>query len=190
MVCPAYGRGFRGGYRPGRDADWASFFQGLSEMSKAFESAAQDYETQFANAKPPRYQEGAGANSDAEDVSAAVGVPVDIEEREDGYSLWMDVPGLQKSDLKIQVFPQQRRITIAGERKRQTGEVAEGAEAGRTLRTRYERGVGKFSRTLRLSKDLDVSTLTARVEKGVLHITAKKIPAVDPSSEVVEVAID
>lgn len=57
-------------------------------------------------------------------------------------------------------------------------------------RTRYERGVGKFSRTLKLSKDLDVATLNARVEKGVLHITAKKIPAVEPSSDVVEVAID
>jgi HSP20 family molecular chaperone IbpA len=157
-------------------------------MSKAFESAAQDYDSQYAKTGQ-RYQE-AAPSSDAEDVSVAVGVPVDIEEREDGYSLWMDVPGLQKSDLKIQVFPGQRRITISGERKRQTGEAADGPEAGRTLRTRYERGVGKFSRTLKLSKDLDVATLTARVEKGVLHITAKKIPAVDPSSDVVEVAID
>ena len=30
--------------------------------------------------------------------------PVDVEEHADGYSLWMDVPGLQKSDIKARAL--------------------------------------------------------------------------------------
>lgn len=56
-------------------------------------------------------------------------------------------------------------------------------------RRRLERRVGKFSRTLRLAKDLDVETISARVDKGVLVVTAKKIPAVDLSTDSVEISI-
>ena len=32
-------------------------------------------------------------------------VAVDVEEYDDSYALWMDVPGLQKDDLKVPPFP-------------------------------------------------------------------------------------
>ena len=48
--------------------------------------------------------------------------------------------------------------------------------------------MGKFSRTLLLAKDLDVKTVTARVDHGVLVVTAKKIAPIEP--EAMEINID
>jgi HSP20 family protein len=110
-------------------------------------------------------------------------VAVDVEEYADSYALWLDVPGLQKSDVKVQVFPSTRSMTISGERKR-----PDGAEP--TERVRHERRMGKFSRTVKLAKDLDISTIAARVDRGVLHMTARKVPAAEPVDDSVEISID
>ena len=54
-----------------------------------------------------RYQRGRPGQADAatEEADPAaeerIWCPVDVEEHADGYSLWMDVPGLQKSDIKV-----------------------------------------------------------------------------------------
>jgi HSP20 family protein len=111
---------------------------------------------------------------------------VDLEENEEVYTLTADVPGLQKSDLKITVNKKDRTLTISGERKRATKAIAEPVDAQKQeqeqakqqqqqFRQRNERIMGKFQRTLqRLPEDADLSAVSARVEKGVLTITVKK----------------
>ena len=54
---------------------------------------------------------------------------------------------------------------------------------------RHERKMGSFSRTIRLAKDLDASTITARVDRGVLHVTAKKVPVIEPEDDTQEIPI-
>jgi len=54
---------------------------------------------------------------------------------------------------------------------------------------RHERKMGKFSRTVRLAKDLDASTITAKVDRGVLHVTARKVPVVEPEDDCLEIPI-
>jgi len=56
-------------------------------------------------------------------------------------------------------------------------------------RVRHERKMGKFSRTVRLAKDLDASTITAKVDRGVLHVTARKVPVVEPEDDCLEIPI-
>lgn len=110
---------------------------------------------------------------------------VDLEESEEVYTLTADVPGLQKSDLKITVNKKDRTLTIGGERKRASKATAEPVDAPeqkqeqpkqqQQFRQRHERIMGKFSRTLqRLPEDADLTAVSARVEKGVLTITVKK----------------
>jgi HSP20 family molecular chaperone IbpA len=50
--------------------------------------------------------------------------------------------------------------------------------------------MGTFSRTVKLAKDLDASTIVAKVDRGVLHVTAQKFPAVEPVDDSVEISID
>ena len=45
------------------------------------------------------------SRSDVEEEVVQLYHPVDIEEDEEGYSLFMDVPGLQKSDIKVLSLP-------------------------------------------------------------------------------------
>lgn len=110
---------------------------------------------------------------------------VDLEESEEVYTLTADVPGLQKSDLKITVNKKDRTLTIGGERKRASKATAEPVDTEsqkqeqpkqqQQFRQRHERIMGKFSRTLqRLPEDADLTAVSARVEKGVLTITVKK----------------
>lgn len=119
----------------------------------------------------------------ASDVMQAV--PVDIEEHADGYTLYMDVPGLQKADVKIQIFPSQRKMAISGERSRITKEETD--PSGRPYRRRLERRMGKFSRSLNLAKDLDIKSVTARVDHGVLIVTAKKLAPQEPEAMEVDI---
>jgi len=122
------------------------------------------------------------AGSDQDRAMYEVAVAVDVEEYPESYALWLDVPGLQKSDVKIQVSPSMRTMTISGERKRD-------GSAEPTGRVRHERKMGKFSRTVRLAKDLDASTITAKVDRGVLHVTARKVPVVEPEDDCLEIPI-
>jgi len=107
-------------------------------------------------------------------------LPVDLEEGEASYTLTADVPGLQKSDLKITVNQKDRSLTVRGERKRSSKSTAEptnGQEQPKQqqLRRQFERMMGKFQRTLSgLPNDADLTSVSARVDKGVLSITVQK----------------
>jgi HSP20 family protein len=197
------------GYR-GEGMDWSGLLQNLADFSSALESATEkaryDYEREAGSSAGgfARAAEGFAKAQAADAVKAAesteemasqwastvgVIVPVDVEEREDSYYLAMDVPGLQKSDLKIQVSQKIRTMTITGERRRVEGEPLEDSE-GRKFRRRYERRMGKFSRTVRLAKDADATSIKAKVDKGVLHVTAAKVPKEPPTTDAVEIPID
>lgn len=45
------------------------------------------------------------AGSDQDRAMYEVAVAVDVEEYPESYALWLDVPGLQKSDVKVQKHP-------------------------------------------------------------------------------------
>lgn len=110
-------------------------------------------------------------------------LPVDLEEAEKSYTLTADVPGLQKSDLKITVNQKERTLTVSGERKRaakatpepSNGDQQQQGQPKQHFRQQNERIMGKFQRTLTgLPNDANLAAVTARVEKGVLTITVQK----------------
>src|SRR5690242_14762594 len=70
----------------------------------------------------------------------------DVVEREDGYVLAVDLPGLSESDVKIEV--EDNVLTVSGERK-------SSSEATKDGYRRVERAYGTFSRRLTLPEGVD-----------------------------------
>ena len=81
-----------------------------------------------------------------------------------------EVPGMSMEDMELTVAGNE--LTIKGKRSRDERE-------GVTLHRR-ERGVGAFTRTLRLPFDIDADKVAATLEHGVLTITLPKPEAAKP----------
>lgn len=90
---------------------------------------------------------------------------VDIAEDEKSYEIHLAVPGVKKSDFKIDLT--EGRLTISGERK--TVEKNEGKNF-HALETQY----GVFKRSFYLPDDVNVEAIDAIYEDGVLKLTLPK----------------
>ncbi len=93
--------------------------------------------------------------------------PLDIHEHDDRYEVWLDVPGVNKEDIKLSL--EGETLTIQGERPAQA--VTE--ESSRHFR-RTERWTGSFSRSLTLPGTVDASRIEAKLEEGVLKVVLPK----------------
>ncbi len=104
--------------------------------------------------------------------SEAVWSPkVDIVEREKDYLFLVELPGLEKSEVKLTV--ENGMLTLKGERKEL--ETGKGDEF-----SRRERFYGKFERTFNLPDDINVDKITAKMKNGVLELAITKKPEALP----------
>ncbi len=95
----------------------------------------------------------------------------DIAETETAYLVTMDLPGLAKENVSINLT--EDILTISGER------VIETKKEGTAYHSN-ERYSGKFLRKFRLPKPVQVDAVQARFEGGVLHIELPKSEALKP----------
>jgi HSP20 family protein len=105
--------------------------------------------------------------------------PVNILQDSDGVVVIVEAPGVQPSDLSIS--GQGNTLTISGERKREAAAEQKGFH-------RRERAFGKFSRSLQLADDLDMSKATAAHQAGVLTIRIPRSEATKPRQIAVQAA--
>jgi HSP20 family protein len=84
---------------------------------------------------------------------------LDIEEKDGIYLITIDLPGIRKEDIKIDL--QDSVLTISGERVR--------VEKGEGRYT--ERKHGKFQRSFTLPNQIDAEKIEAKFEDGVLHMS-------------------
>ncbi|UCG31861.1 MAG: Hsp20/alpha crystallin family protein [Phycisphaerales bacterium] len=91
---------------------------------------------------------------------------------EDEHNLFIEaeVPGMKMEDLEVTVLGHE--LTIKGQR-------GNGPAEGVTYHRR-ERGVGSFSRTLRLLTDVSADKVEAGLVNGVLTVTLPKAEAAKP----------
>ncbi|MGK5085489.1 Hsp20/alpha crystallin family protein [Bdellovibrionota bacterium FG-1] len=89
----------------------------------------------------------------------------DIAETKSHYLVTFDLPGMKKSDVKIDL--QDNQLTVSGERKHETHEE----EQGRVSRERY---YGAFCRAFTLPSKVNADKVEANYENGVLQIAIPK----------------
>jgi len=118
---------------------------------------------------------------------------VDVMEREADFVLNIDVPGVAKQDLKVQISEEGRRgrkrklLTVSGERKDE--DFKEDKEHHvKSSSKRY----GRFSRSLVLPDNCnaDATQIKARHANGILKLTVPKVKSEPPQKrQAIEIAI-
>ncbi len=91
--------------------------------------------------------------------------PLEVKETDDRYIVRMDIPGVNKKDIKIEVTD--NTLIVSGERK----EEKEEKEASYYRR---EIAYGSFYRAIQLPSDIDPEKINAKYENGVLVIEIPK----------------
>ena len=90
---------------------------------------------------------------------------VNIVEKDDSISLTFELPGLDKSQIKVLV--KDKMLTVSGERKFETEEKATGY-------IRTEIASGSFSRSFNLPDTIEQDSVNADYKNGLLHVTLAK----------------
>jgi HSP20 family protein len=113
------------------------------------------------------------------DISLTHWPRVDIVEEEDAYLLRADIPGMEKSDIKVEV--EKGVLTIHGEKKE------EKRERKRDRFYHFERSYGSFRRSFNLPENVDSTKINATYKNGILELTLKKSEESKPKAIEVKV---
>jgi HSP20 family protein len=104
---------------------------------------------------------------------------VEVEQREGKLLVRVDLPGMDRKDVKLEVTDE--ALTIEGERK----QTIEKEEKGYY---RTERSYGRFSRTIALPEGADPNTAKAEFKNGVLEVAMALTSAAPPAARKLEIA--
>lgn len=102
---------------------------------------------------------------------------VNTREGDYAYHIEVDLPGVQKEDIKVEV--KDNRVTISGERK--TSEETKEEDY-----YRVESSYGKFERSFTLPGNVDAENVTASSKDGVLEVV---LPKKERSTDATEIKV-
>lgn len=111
-------------------------------------------------------------------ANATLTPPVDVIEDSSGITLYADLPGVPKENLKLQV--EADTLTIEAD---SALAAPEGLQSSHT-----EVGLGRFHRVFSLSKELDTENVSAELAHGVLKLRIPKAAHAQPRRINVKVA--
>ena len=95
-------------------------------------------------------------------------IPVEIQEKDNEYKVKAELPGVKKEDLDIDI--DKNHVIINAKKE---AENEENTKSYRKSEFRY----GEFSRSVYFPMDIDVERTSAKLEHGILKITAPKVQA-------------
>eukprot|EP00899_Mesostigma_viride_P009452 jgi/Mesvir1/18508/Mv14016-RA.1 len=115
-----------------------------------------------------------------QDVRAMMKSSVDVIEKPDSYVFHVDLPGMKKEDVRVQL-KDGRSLSIVGERNREQIKDNEKYHLA-------ERSSGRFERIFKLPPNADTGKIGAKCADGVLTITVPKRPP-EEQMKTAEIAI-
>lgn len=95
----------------------------------------------------------------------------EVTEENGHYMLSLEMPGIPKDEIKIEVAD--NTVTISGERQSKNEKKENGAWYG-------ERRYGKFQRSFTLPAGIDADKIEANYQDGVLHLMVPKAESAKP----------
>ena len=103
---------------------------------------------------------------------------VNTREGEYAYHVEVDLPGVKKEDINVDL--KEDELTISGERKSKS-------EINEKDYYKQECSYGKFQRSFTLPDDTDVENIEANSEDGVLEVVIPKLKKVEKETKKIEV---
>ena len=99
---------------------------------------------------------------------------VDVSESDTAYVVTLDVPGVNREDVKVSIDG--RRVSIVAEARAAGAPAAEGTEAAKPAERLIlrERAVASFARSFTLQSEIDQAASQAKLDNGVLTLTLTK----------------
>jgi HSP20 family protein len=96
---------------------------------------------------------------------------VEVKEEEKRYVVSLDVPGMKKEEIKLEIH--ENELNISGERRREETRNEKGS-------TYTERSYGKFKRSFSLPSNVEASKVEASYKDGTLNVFIPKTDEVKP----------
>lgn len=103
---------------------------------------------------------------------------VNTREGEHAYHVEVDLPGVKKDDIDVDV--KDNMVTISGERKTKK-------EVKEEDYYKVESSYGKFERSFTLPENVDVENIHAESEDGVLEVVIPKLAKAENKSKKIEI---
>jgi len=122
---------------------------------------------------------------------------INLSEDEKNFYIHADLPGLNKDQVKMELSDDDHVLTISGERETvidNSNDEKEGQKENEKENkkehkketknnkkySRIECSYGKFERSFSIPENVDVNTIQAKMENGVLEVTLPKIATPKP----------
>ncbi|RYR46271.1 hypothetical protein Ahy_A07g032010 isoform B [Arachis hypogaea] len=119
-------------------------------------------------------------DTSAREASAIASTRVDWKETPEAHVFNVDLPGLKKEEVKVEV-EDGRVLQISGERSREQEQKDDRWH-------RVERSTGKFMRRFRLPENANMDEIRAAMENGVLTITVPKVEEKKPEIKSIQIS--
>lgn len=147
-----------------RPDPWAPLSAFKSEIDRLFEG----FDTSAWHWPHPAraLKIGAGTGDGAE-TAWPISPAMDLVERNGGYAVEAELPGMDAGDIDVKVAA--GMITIKGEKTEEREEEEKNYHLS-------ERRYGAFQRSFRLPEGVDADKIEAKFDKGVLKVTMPKSP--------------
>ncbi|KAI3470822.1 hypothetical protein Pfo_027485 [Paulownia fortunei] len=118
--------------------------------------------------------------SSAQETTAVANARIDWKETPEAHVFKVDVPGLKKEEVKVEV-EDGRILQISGERSKEQEEKNDKWH-------RVERSSGKFLRRFRLPENAKLDQVKAGMENGVLTVTVPKEEVKKPEVKAIDIS--
>ncbi|CAO2840645.1 unnamed protein product [Amaranthus hypochondriacus] len=119
-------------------------------------------------------------SSTAREASQFAATRVDWKETPEAHVFKVDLPGLKKEEVKVEV-EEGRILQISGEKSKEQEEKNDKWH-------RLERSSGKFLRRFRLPENTKMDEVKANLENGVLTVTIPKVEQKKPEVKAIDIS--